>query len=41
VGTWIGKQILKKVSAEHFKTLVLVFIFITGLVTLYGVLQKG
>ena len=37
----IGKQILKSVSDAHFKTLVLVLIFITGVVTLWSVLKKG
>ncbi len=38
IGTFIGKQILKYISDTHFKTIVLVLIFITGLVTLYGVI---
>lgn len=41
LGTLIGKQILKHVSDTHFKTIVLVLIFITGLVTLYGVMEKS
>ena len=41
VGTLIGKQILTSVSDAHFKTLVLVLIFITGVVTLWSVLKKG
>jgi uncharacterized membrane protein YfcA len=39
-GTFIGKQIVNHVSDTHFKTIVLVLIFITGLVTLYGVVKK-
>lgn len=40
LGTYIGKQILKHISDTHFKTIVLVLIFITGLLTLYGVVVK-
>jgi uncharacterized membrane protein YfcA len=39
-GTFISKQIVNHVSDTHFKTIVLVLIFITGLVTLYGVVKK-
>lgn len=35
IGTFIGKQILKKFNQQQFKTLVLILIFVTGLVTLY------
>lgn len=35
IGTFIGKQILKRFNQQQFKTLVLILIFVTGLVTLY------
>ena len=38
IGTFIGKQILKKISEAQFKNLVLVLVLITGLITLYGVI---
>ena len=34
LGTLIGKQILKKIKADQFKTIVLILILITGLVSL-------
>ncbi len=37
-GTFLGKQILKKISEAQFKNLVLVLVLITGLITLYGVI---
>lgn len=38
IGTFLGKQILKKISEAQFKNLVLVLVLITGLITLYGVI---
>ena len=38
IGTFIGKKILNKMSDKQFKTIVLILIFITGLVTLWNVL---
>ena len=35
-GTYIGKLILKRMSQDHFRLLVLVLVLIVGLVTLYG-----
>ncbi len=34
VGTYIGKKILDYISEEKFKSIVLVLIFITGIITL-------
>ena len=33
-GTFIGKKILEKISAKHFKTIVLVLVLVTGLLSL-------
>lgn len=38
VGTYIGKQILAKISDKQFKSIVLVLILITGLITLYKII---
>lgn len=38
VGTFIGKKILERISEAQFKSIVLVLIFITGIVTLSKVL---
>jgi uncharacterized membrane protein YfcA len=35
IGTFIGKQILKKFNQQQFKTFVLILILVTGLVTLF------
>jgi uncharacterized membrane protein YfcA len=35
-GTYIGKLILKRMSQDHFRLLVLILVLIVGLVTLYG-----
>ena len=34
IGTFIGKKILEKISEEKFKSIVLLLIFITGIITL-------
>jgi len=39
LGTFIGKRILTKVSEEQFKTIVLILVLITGLVTLFKVIS--
>lgn len=38
VGTYIGKQILTKISENQFKSIVLILILFTGLITLYKIL---
>ena len=38
VGTYIGKQILTKISETQFKSIVLILILLTGLITLYKIL---
>lgn len=37
-GTYIGKKILNKISEEKFKSMVLLLIFITGIVTLFKII---
>ena len=37
LGTWIGKQILNKISQEQFNHIVLVLILVIGVVTLLSV----
>lgn len=37
VGTYIGKQILAKISENQFKSIVLFLILITGIITLYKI----
>lgn len=39
IGTYIGKKILTKVSDKQFKSLVLVFVLITGIITLIRILK--
>ena len=34
IGTFLGKKILNKISEEKFKSIVLILIFITGVITL-------
>ena len=38
IGTFIGKQILTKISEKHFKSIVLVLVLTTGIVTLFKVI---
>lgn len=38
IGTYIGKQILSKISEAQFKSIVLILILLTGLITLYKIL---
>lgn len=38
VGTYIGKQILSKISEIQFKSIVLILILTTGLITLYKII---
>ena len=38
IGTYIGKKILERISEEQFKSIVLILIFITGIVTLSKVI---
>ena len=40
IGTFVGKKILTKVSQEQFKSLVLILILITGLMTLGKILTN-
>lgn len=40
VGTYIGKRILTRVTEEQFKSLVLILVLITGIVTLSKVIAK-
>jgi len=40
VGTYIGKKILTRVSEEQFKSLVLILVFVTGLVTFIKVISE-
>ncbi len=40
VGTYIGKKILSRVSEEQFKSLVLILVFVTGVVTFIKVLSE-
>jgi uncharacterized membrane protein YfcA len=38
LGTYIGKKILERISEEKFKSMVLILIFITGIVTLLKII---
>lgn len=40
VGTYIGKKILSRISETQFKSIVLVLILITGLITLFKIIFK-
>lgn len=40
VGTFIGKKILNKVSDKQFKSLVLILVLITGLVTFIKMIKQ-
>jgi uncharacterized membrane protein YfcA len=40
IGTFIGKKILEKMSEEQFKSVVLILILITGIVTAFSTIQK-
>jgi uncharacterized membrane protein YfcA len=40
LGTFIGKKILTKISEEQFKSIVLILVLITGIVTLSKVILK-
>lgn len=40
IGTYIGKILLKYLSEERFKTIVLVLVFTTGVITLIGLVRS-
>lgn len=40
LGSYIGKRILSKMSELQFKNAVLIFIFLTGIITLYNILFR-
>ena len=40
IGTYIGKKILNKISEKQFKSLVLILVLITGLISLIKVFSK-
>lgn len=39
IGTWIGKILLKKISEDRFRNIVLFLILITGIITLWKFIQ--